>query len=106
MPNSLKTKLSKLRYKCQITDEEYQELITKLDGHDAEIRADERAKMLSPYDVESIEELIQNVRAKAIEEFARRLNLKFVELPLDDLIVLDILKDINRVAEQMKGDKE
>lgn len=45
-------------------------------------------------------------RAKTIEEMARRLNLKFVELPLDDLIVADILKEIGRVAKQMKGDKE
>lgn len=34
-----------------------------------EIRADERARMLEPYDVESIEELIQNVRNKTIEEY-------------------------------------
>ena len=39
MPNSLKSKLSSLRYKRLITDEEYKELIKKLDGHDREIRA-------------------------------------------------------------------
>ena len=36
MPNSLRTKLSKLKYKGQITEEEYRELIAKLDGHDEE----------------------------------------------------------------------
>lgn len=51
------------------------------------------------------EKIRADARTKTIEEFARRLKLKFVELPLDDLIVSDILKDISRVAEQMKGDK-
>ena len=37
MPNSLRAKLSKLRYKRKITDKEYQELIKKLDGHDTEV---------------------------------------------------------------------
>lgn len=40
MPLSLKSKLSKLRYKGQITDTEYQELIQKLEGHDRQLRAD------------------------------------------------------------------
>ena len=34
MPLSLKCKLSKLRHNGQITDDEYNELIKKLDGHD------------------------------------------------------------------------
>ena len=38
MPNSLRSKLSSLRYKGKITEEEYKELITKLDGHDKELR--------------------------------------------------------------------
>ena len=37
MPNSLRAKLSKLRYKGEITQEEYSELINKLDGHDSEL---------------------------------------------------------------------
>ena len=37
MPNSLRSKLSKLRYKGEITQEEYSELINKLDGHDSEL---------------------------------------------------------------------
>lgn len=37
MPNSLKSKLSKLRYQGKITDEEYKELIDKLEGHDEEL---------------------------------------------------------------------
>lgn len=37
MPNSLRSKLSKLRYKGEITQEEYFELIKKLDGHDLEL---------------------------------------------------------------------
>lgn len=37
MPLSLKCKLSKLRHNGQITDDEYNELIKKLDGHDKQI---------------------------------------------------------------------
>lgn len=37
MPNSLRTKLSKLRYIGKITEEEYKELTQKLDGHDTEL---------------------------------------------------------------------
>lgn len=37
MPNSLRSKLSKLRYKRQISDEEYRELTKKLNGHDKEL---------------------------------------------------------------------
>lgn len=62
MPNSLKTKLSKLRHKCQITNEEYQELIAKLDGHDVEIRADERRKTL-----DEAREIIKLMHNKCIE---------------------------------------
>lgn len=50
MPNSLRSKLSKLRYKRQISDEEYRELIAKLDGHDKELLDKIRAE---------IEELIE-----------------------------------------------
>lgn len=121
MPNSLKTKLSKLRYKCQITNEEYQELIDKLDGHDAEIRADERVRMLEPYDVESIEELIQNVRAKTIEEILQTIRNGMSELlespwatekylcshDYDVRKTMEIIDDLilKSDIEQMKGDK-
>ena len=36
MPNSLKTKFKKLAHKGKITEDECQELITKLEGHDEE----------------------------------------------------------------------
>ena len=45
MPNSLKAKLSKLRYKGQITDAEYKELISKLNGHDRQILDEIKAKI-------------------------------------------------------------
>lgn len=38
MPNSLRSKLSSLRYKGKITEEEYKDLIRKLDGHDKALR--------------------------------------------------------------------
>ena len=37
MPNSLRAKISKLRHKGEITQEEYSELINKLNGHDSEL---------------------------------------------------------------------
>lgn len=40
MSNSLRVKLSKLRYKGNITNDEYQELIKKLDGHDRQVKAE------------------------------------------------------------------
>lgn len=46
MPNSLRTKISKLRYKRQISDEEYRELTAKLDGHDKELLDKIRAEIM------------------------------------------------------------
>lgn len=40
MTNSLRAKISKLRHDRNITEEEYQELISKLDGHDKQIKAE------------------------------------------------------------------
>lgn len=54
MPNSLRNQISKLRYKGKITQEECDELIKKLDGHDAEIRA----KMIEEID-SKIEEVLK-----------------------------------------------
>jgi len=47
MPNSLRSKLSKLRYKRQISDEEYKELTDKLRGHDKELLAKIKAEIES-----------------------------------------------------------
>ena len=38
MPNSLRCKLSKLRFQGKITQDEYKELIEKLEGHDKELK--------------------------------------------------------------------
>lgn len=40
MPNSLKNKIKKHLYKGNITEEEYKEIIKKLNGHDLQIRAE------------------------------------------------------------------
>lgn len=37
------------------------------------IRADERTEMLMPYDAESIDELIENVRAKVLDELDNKI---------------------------------
>ena len=40
MANSLKAKIKKLLHDNKITEEEYEELISKLDGHDVKIKED------------------------------------------------------------------
>lgn len=84
-----------------------------LKEHDAEIRADERTRMLSTYDVESIEELIQNVRAKAIEEMAqiiRKIEADtshcLFDCPKADEPITCTICVLERAVEQMKRDKE
>jgi hypothetical protein len=92
MANSLRAKLSKLRHDGNITDAEYQELIKKLDGHDAEIRV------------------------KVIDEFAERLKDSLVhkyrhllEIDTDgfEWLTTDAVgTHIDEIAESMKGEKE
>lgn len=69
-------------------------------------RADERAKMLMPYDVESIDELIENVRAKMLEEVHYAFNNEWT---LDSLACHDnkyeILTIIKIQIEQLKAHK-
>ena len=86
MPNSLKSRLSSLRYKRLLTDEEYKELIKKLDGHDAEIRN------------------------KAIDDFLHNAESKITDVILQHQGQLDFASGLavaNRmleeIAEQMKG---
>lgn len=75
MPNSLKVKLSKLRYKGNITNDEYQELIKKLDGHDKQIRAD------------AIDE--------CINEIGRKCDEQDLYLPIHIRDILEQLKENN-----------
>lgn len=49
MPNSLRTKLSKLRYEGNITDAEYKELIDKLDGHDKVLLDDHDQELIQKF---------------------------------------------------------
>lgn len=49
MPNSLRSKLSKLRYKRRISEDEYRELIEKLNGHDKELLGKIRAEISEEY---------------------------------------------------------
>lgn len=53
MPNSLRSKLSKLRYKRQISDEEYRELIEKLNGHNKELLDKIRAEITDLADADA-----------------------------------------------------
>ena len=49
MSNSLRTKLSKLRYEGNITDAEYKELIDKLDGHDKVLLDDHDQELIRKF---------------------------------------------------------
>ena len=49
MPNSLRTKLSKLRYEGHITDAEYKELIDKLNGHDKVLLDDHDQELIRKF---------------------------------------------------------
>lgn len=93
MPKSLKCKLSSLRYKRLLTDEEYKELIQKLEGHDREIRN------------------------KAIDKFAEALYKQcdsVIESEWNNSVAPiswakayeDFKDDIYDIAEQMKGGVE
>lgn len=65
MPNSLRSKLSSLRYKRLLTDEEYNELIKKLGGHDREIRAkaiDECIKVIEESVWRDTDMLVESIR--------------------------------------------
>lgn len=94
---SLKCMIDKWLHKGQISQEEYNAVIKKLDGHDANIeqdaymrgydlgyskgqsdgrffgRADREKELLMPYDAESIEELVSDSynkgRADGIDEY-------------------------------------
>lgn len=85
MPMSLKVMLKKFAHKGQITQEEYDTLVKKLDGHDKEIRnntIDEFVEKLST-DVESFVATVNGVEA--------------------DLLTLDYFDEfIFEVAEQLK----
>ena len=63
MPMSLKVMLKKFVHKGQITQEEYDALIKKLEGHDKE------------------------VRAKAFEDFAEKLSLEISESIIWGMVV-------------------
>lgn len=46
--------------------------------------------------------LFKRIYNQALEELTRQLSVKFIELPLDDLIVADILNDVKGICEQLK----
>ena len=99
MANSLRAKLSKLRHDRHITNEEYQELIKKLDGHDRELKAkafDEFAKSL----IERLEE-----RRKDIQRRMDNVG-PTIALVCMDSSFMQAIQDADQIAEQLKeGDK-
>jgi len=63
-----------------------------------EIRVNERTQMLMPYDVEDIDELIANVRAKVIDEFAEAMIKLSNKRRMHDIYA----DDIKEIAERIK----
>lgn len=127
MPKSLKCKLSSLRYKRLLTDEEYKELIQKLEGHDREIRNAAVKEVLEElyflrnwkagvtndffkYDADSVEEIAEKARKQGIIEFASRLkHLIRINAKVSDRFVdchYEVYEsDIDEIAEELKGGK-
>lgn len=69
MANSLRAKISKLRHDGKISDSEYQELIKKLDGHDAKVREDFKEEKCDKCDYFiSVEEAYKQGGEDAIDE--------------------------------------
>lgn len=122
MPESIKCKISKLRYKRLITEDEYIDLIKKIDGHDRElydkaysegknhqlvaeikIDADTMSKMLD----EKLCELrakILGMRNATIDEFAEKLKEQYKHYEETDGEMCEVIyRRIDNVVEQMKG---
>ena len=78
MPNSLKAKLSNLRYKGQITDAEYKELIDKLNGHDRQMIEEIKAK------IDFEEKWLMDVW-HTDEKTNRRMNIDDIRVAMDGL---------------------
>lgn len=80
MPNSLRTKIKKLAHDGKITEIECVDLLTKIDGHDAEIRK------------------------KVLNELIKKIwELQSVERPIREAIGISL---VGEIAEQMKGEEE
>jgi hypothetical protein len=74
MPISLKSKLKKFKYNGQITNEEYEDVIEKLVGHDKHLRND----VIDEF-AEEMKELVNKwiekgvIAVRCIDEIAERL---------------------------------
>ena len=76
MPMSLKVMLKKFAHKGQITQEEYDALIKKLDGHDKEIRnkaLDEFAEKMIERKTILFENGHEYINAKWVDKIAEQL---------------------------------
>ena len=78
MANSLRSKLSKLRHDGKISEEEYQELIDKLGGHDKALLEAETLRR----DVRELKELLGYIREYGIakDKTPRHIAQRFCEI--------------------------
>ena len=85
MPLSLKCKLSKLRHNGQITDDEYNELIKKLDGHDRQIKSD----------------VINSIKQELNEIYPSN----YTDAPIETSGILLRFKEVFELLERVENDK-
>lgn len=87
MPISLKSKLKKFKYNGQITNEEYQEVIEKLVGHDKHLRND------------VIDEFAHELRETLNQEFPLNYESTRPFFTLENARII-----VTKIAEQLKGE--
>lgn len=95
-------------HKGQISQEEYDAVIKKLDGHDKQIIAD----MLKPYDAESIEELVDNAYLKGGKDIISKIKKelktiypsKYTDYPIEKSGILLRFKEVFELLERVEND--
>ena len=88
MPNSLRVKLSKLRYKGEITQEEYAELIKKLDKHDSEL----------------LDKVAEKLKAEMVENYPKNINGVKAPTPFAHFSYRGVCDILDKVIGQMKAE--
>lgn len=87
MPISLKSRIKKFNYNGQITDEECQELLEKLKGHDKHLRND------------VIDEFAHKLRETLNQEFPLNYESTRPFFTLENARII-----VTKIAEQLKGE--
>lgn len=106
MANSLRAKLSKLRHDGHITNIEYQEFLKKIDGHDREIRnkaIDEFAELIKERIVGMQMAELQGEDVCPCRETGEECQYMNQDIGCQYCAREQTIKDIDEIAEQLKG---